>query len=126
MKISEWGRKAGVAHLLKHGRDAVSDDDPVFAELLYAFSNLSTIAESVLFEEVCGILGFEEYEQVKFDDVTHDYYDSSFELKGAHDDLRITDEQWDKFRELGFSRAWICHKDGTETVYPGGHRKEAH
>jgi hypothetical protein len=43
-----------------------------------------------------------------------DYYDNSFEFKNVISGWKPTEEQWAKCWALGFSRCWICYKEGTE------------
>lgn len=49
-------------------------------------------------------------------DITFDYYDSSFELKGVRDDFRATPEQARALYDLGF-QFWFNHLDASETHY---------
>lgn len=51
------------------------------------------------------------------DDITFDWYDSSFEFKGVRLDWEPTPEMQAKWWELGFERCWICYKDKTEKYY---------
>lgn len=51
-----------------------------------------------------------------FDDITHDNYDFSFELKNAEPILKFTKEQCLKFKELGFQRAWICYSSSNTKI----------
>jgi len=52
-----------------------------------------------------------------FENITYDWYDYSFELKGSTNSLSFSEEAQKKFWEIGFNQAWICHKDGDETFY---------
>lgn len=49
-----------------------------------------------------------------------DDYDSSLELGGCDNDMRLTPEQVAGVFDLGFSRVWLNHKDGWETYYYEG------
>jgi|SRR5579872_77036 len=87
-----------------------------FATRLFeAFAAYSKLDDD-LYQTACFILGVDPLE-APFDDITHDYYDLSFELKGARDGLIFTPEQWQQFRDIGFACAWICHIDGSEQYY---------
>jgi hypothetical protein len=55
-----------------------------------------------------------------YDDITFDYYDASFEVKGCADELRIPDVSIPKIRSAGFERVWLCHRNGAETFYEIG------
>ncbi len=52
-----------------------------------------------------------------FVDVTHDYYDRSFELKGVTPGVELSLDARTKAGELGFDRCWLCYQDGSEMYY---------
>lgn len=51
-----------------------------------------------------------------FEDITHDWYDSSFEFKEIHGDWCPTLEQMQGCFALGFKCAWLCYDDGSERI----------
>lgn len=53
-------------------------------------------------------------EDLKFCDVSYDYYDWSLELQGCDDSLKLTQEQAKQIFALGFERFWLNWADGTE------------
>lgn len=55
------------------------------------------------------------------EDITYDYYDSSFEFKGVREGWEPTLETLEKWWALGFAQCWICYADG-----PNGERREKH
>jgi hypothetical protein len=64
---------------------------------------------------------------LEFEDITYDYYDTSFELKETELNWELPPESRPKLHELGFSRCWVCYKDGSEKYYslvPGVHEKD--
>lgn len=51
-----------------------------------------------------------------FEDITYDYYDHSFELKGCSDEayeklVNLTQAQKQEFANLGFAQCWFCFKN---------------
>lgn len=79
------------------------------------FSNLNEELTDFITQEVFGLA--EDDFDWPFGDITHDYYDSSFELKGCKEGLELTDEQRLKCGAVGFWQCWLCFKDGSEKFY---------
>lgn len=65
------------------------------------------------FLEACGIPD-------TWDDVTFDPDDRSFELKGVAPEFRWAPDQLAAVWVQGFERFWLCHRDGTESIYRYG------
>lgn len=66
-------------------------------------------------------LGFGDYYEIRTDE-----YDNSVEFDGVVDGAVLSHEHQLYIRESGFSRAWLNHRDGSETYYfwdglPAGH-----
>jgi hypothetical protein len=51
------------------------------------------------------------------DDIIFDEYDNSFEFKGVKIGWEPDEDMIKRWWALGFSRCWICYKDGTEKYY---------
>lgn len=69
--------------------------------------------------EACGFKWSET--DLPWEWFTFDYYDNSFEFKNVAPGWTPTEEQWSKCWALGFSRCWICYKDGTDKEKHGIH-----
>lgn len=52
---------------------------------------------------------------------TFDWYDGSFEFKKTTEDWEPTPEMIQVWKDLGFSRCWICY--GVDKAEPGYHEK---
>lgn len=75
------------------------------------FKGLEEDLEDYIVQEVLGIP--EEDYNWPFEEITFDYYDSSFELKGCDDGLELSPEQRKKMWDIGFDRCWLCFKNET-------------
>lgn len=75
--------------------------------------------EDEMINEVLNRLGIDpnEPDDWPLDDVQHDFYDHSFELKNVTVGWEPTAEGLENCWELGFDRCWINYKDGTEKYY---------
>jgi hypothetical protein len=82
-----------------------------------AFKTLEGEMEDALME-ACGIPP-NEPDKWPHTDITHDYYDNSFEFQGVKGDWCPTPEQLAACWALGFSRCWINYQ-----VPEGAPRKE--
>ena len=54
-----------------------------------------------------------------YDKLGHDPYDNSVEIYGASNDLRLSEKAQLLFRDEGFSKVYVNHKDGWQTHYSG-------
>lgn len=90
-----------------------------FALRLFAAQNDLLRMEDELSDCASRWVGVDPEEDglIPFERVTYDYYDRSFELKGAMDSLSLPVEAQRQAAELGFQRCWLCHLDGSETYY---------
>ena len=88
-----------------------------FADHLFDARQSLSDMEHRLAETVARWVGCEPDDDWPFDDVTHDYYDRSFELKEAGNDVALSVEAQREAEALGFQRCWLCHLDGSETYY---------
>ena len=90
-------------------------DLDIFAEELFAHQIGSMVLESEFDDHIQQIMGWEELDNIPYDNTSFDYYDHSFELYGVSDSsITLSDEQKIKLKELGFSRCWFRYSDGTE------------
>lgn len=89
-------------------------NEDTFAARLFQAERTYTMLDSELYDQVIRIFGIDAERQWPFEDITNDYYDSSFEIKLAQPELDPTEEQRKEFWALGFERFWICYVDGTE------------
>ncbi len=69
---------------------------------------------------ICGCDANDPDTWFVYSDITHDWYDASFEIKGADNAMEFTDDQVKQFWSLGFRACWICHQDGSEHRYSIG------
>lgn len=65
------------------------------------------VKRSSLEEAIADIMGFDQDKQWPFEEYIFDWYDYSFEIVDAQDEVEFTPEQLEKFWELGFHRCWI-------------------
>lgn len=108
------------------------ESEKLFADVLFdAFFALSN-AEEELNNRAHRWTGADpdEPDTWKFGHAVHDYYDRSFELRDAQNDLKLSEDIQREAHALGFVQCWICHQDGSETFYsfrapgPGHWKKE--
>lgn len=71
-------------------------------------------AESQFEEKMFDLRTSDEFD---YSNTTHDWYDCSWEYKGANNEARLNAAQQEFLFAAGFMRCWICHKDGSETYY---------
>ena len=78
--------------------------------------------ESRMEEDITEACGFPRFgDDLPWEWLTFDYYDNSFEFKNVIPGWKPSEEEWAKCWALGFSRCWICYKDGTEKERNGVH-----
>ena len=99
-----------------------STEKPDWAKELCDIQIAHNEAESQAFDKFIELFGLNpesvhDLTHAPFGDVTYDWYDMSFELKGANDGLELTEQQQAKCKEWGFLRCWICYKSGKEQYY---------
>jgi len=85
--------------------------EPSLAARHFAFQILGGVVEDELDEALLGALGVDYNDPAAWpcEDITYDYYDSSFELKQTREDWEPSPEGLAKAWALGFSRCWICY-----------------
>ena len=86
-----------------------------FADELFEATAMWQKRDFELWDKLIDIMGFNNLEkEYPFEDVSYDLYDYSFEFKKMDVGVHLTPAQIQAFKELGFKRLWVCHKDGTE------------
>ena len=65
-----------------------------------------------LFEDAMVEAGLENWDKLGYDD-----YDSSLEIYGVENDIRLNTELQELFLKHGFMKVYVNHKDGWETHY---------
>jgi len=92
-----------------------------FADQLWNARNIVSNLEEQLAEKILKLIGISDLnihsgQHWPFDDVTHDYYDRSIELKNVNLDF-LWNKNWDKdLLELGFCKLYLCYIDGHEEI----------
>jgi hypothetical protein len=86
-----------------------------FADQLFAAHRAHERLRDSLIDKILSFFG--GLEEWPFEDLTHDSYDSSFELLGAKPGIAFTPEQQAELWSMGFLMCWICFQDGSEHYY---------